>query len=88
MIDIAKKYTNKTVESEAIQAFRQVLNSSDMWHNNGPFPENESDANAFKKCVSPETAAKYCPIRWEAVNRYIHLLSFAQLKCRAIAAPS
>lgn len=70
VIDIAKKYTNKTVESEAIQAFRQVLNSSDMWHNKGPFPENESDANAFKKCISPDAAAKYCPVRWEAVNRW------------------
>ncbi|XP_068748355.1 uncharacterized protein [Montipora capricornis] len=72
VIDIAKRYTSKTNESEAIQAFRKILNSTTMWHNNGSFPKNESDSNAFKKCVSPETAAKYCPVRWEAVNRWAH----------------
>lgn len=51
-----------------------------MWHNKGPFPENESDANAFKKCISPDAAAKYCPVRWEAVNRYIRLLPFGLFK--------
>lgn len=70
MIYIAKKYTNRSDEKEAIQVFRQVLNSTSMWHNNGSFPKNESDENAFKKCVSPETAVKYCPVRWEAVNKY------------------
>lgn len=70
VIDIAKKYTNRSDEKEAIQVFRQVLNSTSMWHNNGSFPKNESDENAFKKCVSPETAVKYCPVRWEAVNKW------------------
>ncbi|KAL9980551.1 hypothetical protein ACROYT_G009153 [Oculina patagonica] len=68
--DIAKKYTNKSNEAEAIQAFKDILNSTSMWHNNGPFPKNESDENAFKKCTSPETAAQYCPVRWEAVNKW------------------
>ena len=71
MISIAKEYTNKSNETEAIQAFKEVLNSSSMWHNNGSFPKNESDENAFKKCTSPETAAQYCPVRWKAVNKYV-----------------
>ena len=70
MIDIAKKYTNRSDEAEAVQAFKDILNSTSMWHNNGSFPKNESDENAFKKCTSPETAAQYCPVRWTAVNKY------------------
>ena len=70
VVDIAKKYTGKSNETEAIQAFRDILNSSSMWHNNGSFPKNESDENAFKKCTSPETAAQFCPVRWKAVNKY------------------
>lgn len=70
VISIAKEYTKKSNESEAIQAFQEVLNSSSMWHNNGSFPKNESDENAFKKCTSPETAARYCPVRWKAVNKW------------------
>ena len=71
MISIAKEYTKKSNETEAIQAFQEVLNSSSMWHNNGSFPKNESDENAFKSCTSPETAALYCPVRWKAVNKYV-----------------
>ncbi|KAJ7374134.1 hypothetical protein OS493_009471 [Desmophyllum pertusum] len=70
VIDIAKKYTNKSDETEAIQAFRNILNSTSMWHNNGSFPKNESDENAYKKCTSSETAAQYCPVRWKAVNKW------------------
>ena len=70
VVDIAKKYTGKSNKAEAIQAFRNVLNSTSMWHNNGSFPKNESDKNAFKKCTSPETAARFCPVRWKAVNKY------------------
>lgn len=70
VIEIAKNYTNKPDEKEAIQAFRQILNSTSMWHNNGSFPVNESNENAYKTCVSPETAAKFCPVRWNAVNKW------------------
>ncbi|XP_031569347.1 uncharacterized protein LOC116303878, partial [Actinia tenebrosa] len=67
---ITKIYTKKSNESEAILEFKKTLNSSVMWHNNGSFPSNESDGNAFKKCVSPETAQKYCPVRWAAIQRW------------------
>lgn len=70
VVDIAKKYTGKSNETEAIQVFRDILNSSSMWHNNGSFPKNESDENAFKKCTSPQTAAQFCPVRWKAVNKW------------------
>ena len=69
VIDIAKKYTNKSDEREAVQAFRKILDSRSMWHNNGSFPVNESNEYAYKTCVDPETAAKYCPVRWKAVNK-------------------
>ncbi|KAM7443428.1 hypothetical protein ABFA07_007884 [Porites harrisoni] len=70
VIDIAKKYTNKSDETEAVQAFRKILDSRSMWHNNGSFPVNESNEYAYKTCVDPETAAKYCPVRWKAVNKW------------------
>ena len=70
MKKLTLKYTGKTNETEAVKEFKRKLNSSEMWHNNGPFPANESDENAHKTCVSPETAEKFCPVRWAAINRW------------------
>jgi hypothetical protein len=81
IINITKKYTGKSDETEAITEFKQILNSSRMWHNNGSFPSNESDENAFKKCVSPETAEKYCPVRWAAMQRWASYCREVGIKC-------
>ena len=70
ILNITKQYTGITNKTEAVIAFKKELNSSRMWHNHGPFPSNESNENAFKKCISPETAKKYCPVRWAAIQRW------------------
>ena len=68
--EIAKVRMNISDETKAVAAFREMLNSSSMWHNNGSFPTNESDEHAYKTCVSPETAQKFCPVRWAAIRRW------------------
>ncbi|KAK3744963.1 hypothetical protein QZH41_008490, partial [Actinostola sp. cb2023] len=81
VINITKQYTGISNETEAVAEFKKVLNSSAMWHNHGPFPSNESDKDAYKKCTSPETAQKYCPVRWAAIQRWASY-------CRQATAPN
>ena len=47
---IAKQITKKENQDEAVHEFRKHLNSSAMYFNEHPFPENESNAEAFFKC--------------------------------------
>ncbi|EDO31412.1 predicted protein [Nematostella vectensis] len=70
VLNITIMYTGKSNERDSVKEFKAVLNSANMWHNNGSFPKNESDENAYKKCVSPASAAKYCPVRWAAIQRW------------------
>lgn len=51
-------------------AFVPLLNAEDQWHNTEIFPDNESNPQAHKICSSPERAKKYCPKRWEALQKW------------------
>ena len=51
-IVIAKQITKKENTDEAVLEFRKHLNSSAMYFNEHPFPENESNEEAFFKCKS------------------------------------
>lgn len=70
-VDIAKKYTNEQVNTTAIDRFKDVLRRPDMSFNNKSFPSNESDNNAFIKCTDDESAQKFCPQRWKAMQAWI-----------------
>ena len=70
-MDIAKKYTNEQVNTTAIDRFKDVLRRPDMSFNNKSFPSNESDNNAFIKCTDDESAQKFCPQRWKAMQAWI-----------------
>lgn len=41
-----------------------------MFFNKEPFPANESDENAHNLCTSVEEAKKYCPKRWETMEKW------------------
>ena len=58
-------------DTEAVIQFKQKLNSSEMYYNTQPFPQNESDEEAHKKCRDIEGAKKYCPKRWEALQLWL-----------------
>lgn len=58
-------------DTEAVIQFKQKLNSSEMYYNTQPFPQNESDEEADKKCRDIEGAKTYCPKRWEALQLWL-----------------
>ena len=49
---IAKTITMKDKEDEAVTEFTKYLNSSELYFNEHPFPENESNEEAYLKCKS------------------------------------
>ena len=53
-IKIAKTITKKDNEEEAVTEFTRLLNSSEFYFNEKPFPENESNEEAHRKCESVE----------------------------------
>ena len=59
--------TNSVDTNDAVKKFKKYLNSDEMWHGTLKFPENESNEAAYKKCISHESAQKYCPVRWKSV---------------------
>ena len=70
-VDIAKKITKISDEDEAVRKFQGVLlDLKTSYFNTEPIPANQSQGDAYKKCVSDETAQKYCPQRWEAMMKW------------------
>ena len=53
-VDIAKKITKQDTEEIAVNQFTKYLNATEMYFNENPFPENESNEEAFRKCKSEE----------------------------------
>ena len=51
-VDIAKTLTGKENTSEAVRLFRQFIHSPSMYFNEEPFPKNESNDKAHRKCNS------------------------------------
>ena len=64
-----KEVTNETDKATAQQKLLHRLNKSDMYFGDA-IPTNESDDNAYKKCVSEESAKVYCPVRWAAMQEW------------------
>lgn len=68
---MAKLYTEEKEEHVAVDRFKEVLGSSNMWFNSESFPIDESDEDAFIKCRDTESAKKSCPKRWEAMQKWM-----------------
>ena len=49
-MNIAKKITGLENERKAVESFRKVIQSPSMYFNEEPFPRNESDEKAHRKC--------------------------------------
>mgnify|MGYP001800052838 CR=1 FL=1 len=67
MLEIMKDVSNETNVTKAREQFLKRLNQSDMYFGD-EIPANESNENAFKKCVSVKSAKIYCPVRWKAME--------------------
>jgi len=69
-VDIAKTVTGLENETEAVKSFRQFIHSPSMYFNEEPFPKNESDERAHRKCNSERAARDFCPVRYAAMQRW------------------
>lgn len=70
VLDIAKSVTGFTNESKAVESFRKLVHSPSMFFNEQPFPKNESDERAHRKCNSEKAAREFCPVRYAAMQRW------------------
>ena len=62
---------SSTNTSKSVQALKSLLRKDTQWHNEQKFPENESNALAFKSCFDVESAKKFCPVRYAALKKWI-----------------
>lgn len=59
-VDIAKTITGQGNESEAVSEFKSRLKSYSFYLNKQPFPKNESDEEAFQKCIKSKCGRVKC----------------------------
>ena len=62
--------TNETNNDTAKELFIKRLNESDMYFITEDIPKNESNKVAHVQCTDEETAKKYCPKRWAAMQNW------------------
>ncbi|KAJ7385369.1 hypothetical protein OS493_016449 [Desmophyllum pertusum] len=69
IISLVKKITGLDTAA-AVKEFKKNLPSQDMYFNKEPLPANETGAQAFKLCNTIEGAMKFCPKRWETLQKW------------------
>ena len=67
-LELAKRHTSEVDGNKAATRFKaEVVDSPASYFNATPIPDNESNADAFLKCRSMETAKLYCPVRYRSM---------------------
>ena len=67
---MARNVTGLHNDTEAVKKFREMLTERSNYFNEEPFPKNESNEEAHKRCSNIKDAKKYCPKRWEAAEKW------------------
>jgi uncharacterized protein (DUF885 family) len=62
--------TGESDNETAIREFKKLLNTSEQYFNDEPFPANESNVAAFRDCSDVESAKLNCPKRWAAMMKW------------------
>lgn len=70
-MELVREYTGKNDDNEARDLFRTEIESVGNYFNDKSFPSNESENDAFIKCVDDASAKAYCPKRWKAMQTWI-----------------
>eukprot|EP00112_Aurelia_sp_Birch-Aquarium-sp1_P011295 Seg2375.5 transcript_id=Seg2375.5/GoldUCD/mRNA.D3Y31 product="hypothetical protein" protein_id=Seg2375.5/GoldUCD/D3Y31 len=70
MKKLAKEIANVSDTKSAIKKFKEIATSPQEYFNDGPFPKNETGAEAQRKCSSERTARLNCPERWKALQKW------------------
>ena len=67
-VEVARTVTG---EKHAVTQFRETLKDRKMnYFNAEKIPDNESDATAHRLCSTVDGAMKFCPKRWEALEKW------------------
>jgi hypothetical protein len=67
---VARNVTGIQNDTEAVKKFRAMLTNQSNYFNDEPFPKNESNEEAHKRCSTIEDAKKHCPKRWQAAEKW------------------
>ena len=71
---MARQVTRISKTSKAETAFQARLKNRTLsYFNENEIPENQTTGSAFKLCKSVETAKKYCPDRWAAMEKWLDM---------------
>ncbi|KAK3717889.1 hypothetical protein QZH41_014886 [Actinostola sp. cb2023] len=69
-IEIAKEITGNNNSSQAVVEFKMKLEDQSMFFNDKPIPDNESNKDAFMKCLDMASAKIYCPARYASMLKW------------------
>ena len=84
---MTKESDNETAKINFIQR----MNHSDMYFTKEEIPRNESDEKAHVLCGDVESAKKYCPTRWRALENWFteaRMVSELYFQCSFICWPT
>jgi len=70
ILSLAKRITGKQETKAAVKEFKTNITSQDMYFNKDPLPANETGEQAFKLCNSVAGAMRFCPKRWETLQKW------------------
>lgn len=70
ILSLAKRITGKQETKAAVKEFKTNITSQDMYFNKDPLPANETGEQAFKLCNSVTGAMRFCPKRWETLQKW------------------
>lgn len=70
VLEVARLVTKESDNDTAKINFIQRMNHSDMYFTKEEIPRNESDEKAHVLCGDVESAKKYCPTRWRALENW------------------
>ena len=70
ILSLARQITGLQDTEAAVKQFKANISSQEMYFNKVPIPANESGPEAFKLCNNIKGAMKFCPKRWDALQRW------------------
>ncbi|XP_031561165.1 uncharacterized protein LOC116297142 [Actinia tenebrosa] len=70
LMNLTRKITGESDNDRAKASMKAKLNEQSNYFANQNIPANESNEDAYKRCISMETAKVHCPVRWYAMQRW------------------
>ncbi|KXJ22654.1 hypothetical protein AC249_AIPGENE26565 [Exaiptasia diaphana] len=74
-VEIAKTITGLNDSDQAVTEFKKKLEDQSMFFNDKPIPLNESNKEAWEKCIDMASAKKYCPTRHASMLKWFEYVN-------------